>query len=90
MASIADVARLAGVPVSTVSHVIDRARRVTPQTAGLVLRSLVEHVAARGPRRSEPPTALVARNNLAMIGVMTAIRARGRRVPQNMSCGAPQ
>ena len=34
---------------------------------------------------NEPPTALVAGNNLATIGIMSAIRARGLRVPQDIS-----
>ena len=32
-----------------------------------------------------PPTAIVAGNNLAMIGVMRAVRARGLRVPDDIS-----
>ena len=42
MASIADVARLAGVSVSTVSHVINRTRRVTPETASVVLAAIAD------------------------------------------------
>ncbi len=34
---------------------------------------------------SDPPTAIVAGNNLATIGVMRAIRARGLRVPNDIS-----
>jgi LacI family transcriptional regulator len=40
MATIVDVARLAGVSVSTVSHVINGTRRVTTQTAGIVLAAI--------------------------------------------------
>jgi LacI family transcriptional regulator len=34
---------------------------------------------------AEPPTALVAGNNLATIGVMTALRGRGLRAPRDIS-----
>ncbi len=40
MATIADVARRAGVSTSTVPHVLDRTRRVEPATAALVERAV--------------------------------------------------
>ena len=62
----------------------------SPSTSAILLPATPPHDAR--PRAThallalpDPPTALVAGNNMATIGVMQALRARGLRVPRDIS-----
>ena len=88
MATIVDVAREAGVSVSTVSHVVNRTRRVTPATARAVqaasTRSAIAPTLWPAPSRRHRPSrvgiAISAIANAYFIDIICAIEAECARL----------
>jgi LacI family transcriptional regulator len=88
MATIVDVARLAGVSVSTVSHVINGTRRVLPETANAVLAAIANtgftpNVLARSLKMASTRSvgiAISALSNPYFSDVICAIQAECARL----------